>query len=261
MATPHVAGVAALLWSAGAKNVDQVEKALFLSAHPPAGAKGWSEQFGHGVLDAAGALKALAKLRAADLSELLPPEAQLAREHQEAAGGRVGLYAFSPIEWQAFAWGAGLLAFVLLTLGRKERPGYLNVLVKPGFLVPMALTTMGVFFVKFFADPSAVTTLLVLPLPDWLNDIIFGRGSLANPIIYSAAIPIFASIAAVRMKSIRPVVGGLAIGFAGILAYSAWAHAPALAWLPFTFLALPWLVTNTLICLFIARAMLRKGAA
>ena len=38
------------------------------------------------------------------------------------------------------------------------------------------------------------------------------------------------------------------------------AHAPALAWLPFTFLAIPWLAVNALICLFVARAMLRKEA-
>ena len=60
-----------------------------------------------------------------------------------------------------------------------------------------------------------------------------------------------------KLKGMRPAVGGLALGFAGILGYSAWAHAPALAWLPFTFLAIPFLVLNALVCLFIARAMLR----
>ena len=59
---------------------------------------------------------------------------------------------------------------------------------------------------------------------------------------------------------VRPVAGGVSIGFAAILGYTAWAHAPALAWLPFTFLALPWLAVNGLICLFLARAMLRKEA-
>jgi serine protease len=102
--------------------------------------------------------------------------------------------------------------------------------------------------------------LVTLPIPDWLNRIIFGRGALANPIIYSAAIPIVLSLIAISVKSIRNVVGGIAIGFAAILAYAAWSHAPALAWLPFTFLAMPWLVINALICLFIARAMIKKEA-
>ena len=58
-------------------------------------------------------------------------------------------------------------------------------------------------------------------------------------------------------KAWRPAIGGLALGFAAILGYSAWAGAPALAWLPFTFMAIPFLVVNALVCLFIARAMLR----
>ncbi|MFZ5446942.1 MAG: S8 family peptidase [Myxococcota bacterium] len=262
MATPHVAGVAALLFAAGAKNPDQVEKAIILGAKPAPGTKGWSEQFGHGLLDAKGALDALKKLRAADASELLPDEVQLAHQQPQALEpASVGAYSYRETNWKAFGWSAALLAFVLLTLGRKERPGYLNVLASPGFLVPLALTTVGVFFVQRFAEPNAITTAITLPLPDWLNRIIFGRGSLANPLVYSAAVPVIASLFAIKWKGLRPVVGGLAIGFSGILAYSVWANAPALAWLPFTFLAIPWLAGNALVCLFVARAMLKREAA
>ncbi len=261
MATPHVAGVAALLWAAGAKTPDQVEKAMFLSAKPPQGAAGWTEQFGHGLIDAEGAIKALQKLNGAEVSELLPPEVQVAQAHHDlTATGDVSVYAFDATDWRAFGFGAAFLAFVLLTLSRKERPGYLNVFLKPGFLVPLALTTVGAFFVQYVTEPSAVSTLIALPIPDWLNRIIFGRGALANPIVYSAAIPIVLSLVAIGVKSMRTVVGGISIGFAAILAYSAWASAPALAWLPFTFLAVPWLVGNTIICLFIARAMIKKEA-
>jgi serine protease len=264
MATPHVAAVAALLWSAGAKTVDQVEQALFASAKPAVGTKGWSEQFGYGELDADGALKALRKLRGAELSELLPAEVQAAQHFKsmvpDSEAPEFHVFSYSSTNWSAFAWAAGLLALVLLTLGRKERPGYLNVFLSPGFLVPMFLTTVGAFFVQYVAQPSALTTSLVLPLPDWLNRIIFGRGSLANPLVYSAAIPVIASLFAISAKHLRPVVGGLSLGFAAILGYAAWSHAPALAWLPFTFLALPWLIGNALVCLFLARAMLRKAA-
>ncbi|HEY1087711.1 MAG TPA: S8 family peptidase [Archangium sp.] len=260
MATPHVAGVAALLIAAGAKNPDQVEKAIILGAKPAQGTTGWSDQYGHGLLDAEGALKALKKL---DANELLPDEVLLAQADQQQVmrDDYVGTYSFSKTDWKAFGWGAGLLAFVLLTLGRKERPGFLNVLFTPGFLVPMVLTTVGAFFVSYLVEPGPTTTLIPLPIPDWLNKIIFGRGSLANPIVYSAALPILGSLFAIKMKELRPVIGGLAIGFAGILAYTVWAKAPALAWLPFTFLAIPWLAVNAIICLFIARAMLRKERA
>ena len=259
MATPHVAGVAALLYAAGAKNPDQVEKAIILGAKQAPGTKGWTDQFGHGLLDAEGALKALKKLRAADTTELLPTEVQVAQ--QDTSTSDVGVYSYSATNWKVFGWGAAMLAFVLLTLGTKERPGYLNVLVTPGFLIPLMLTTVGAFFVQYVASPSAATTAITLPIPDWLNRIIFGRGSLANPIVYSAAIPLVASLFAIKWKGMRPVVGGLAIGFAAILGYSIWANAPALAWMPFTFLAIPWLAVNALVCLFVSRAMLKKETA
>jgi serine protease len=263
MATPHVAGVAALLFAAGAKNPDQVEKALFAGARAAEGTTGWNEQYGYGVLDARGALEALEKIRSMESNELLPTEVHAAMgqaDSPRAVASEVSAGAYVPTNWAVFGWSAALLAFVLLTLGRKERPGYLNVLVKPGFVIPMLLTTVGAFAVQWVARPSDLTTAVTLPLPDWFNAIIFGRGSLANPIVYSAAIPMLASIFAITFKGLRPVVGGLAIGFAGILGYSAWAKAPALAWLPFTFLAIPWLVGNALVCLFVARAMLKKEA-
>lgn len=258
MATPHVAGVAALLIAAGAKTPDQVEKAIIISAKPAAGTRGWSDQYGHGLIDADGALKALKKARAADVNELLPPEAQLAIERP--AVNDVSVYSYRATNWAVFGWAAAFLAFVLLTLGRKERPGFLNVLVTPGFLVPMLLATVGAFFVQKFADPNAVTAAITLPLPDWLNRIIFGRGATANPLVYSALLPGVLGLFAVKWKGLRPVVGGLAIGFAAILGYALWSHAPALAWLPFTFLAIPWLALNGIICLFIARAMLKKAS-
>ena len=257
MATPHVAGVAALLFAAGAKNPDQVEKAIILGAKPAPGTKGWSDQYGHGLLDAKGALDALKKLRMADASELLPTELHLG---QQETPQDVSVYSYSATNWKVFGWAAALLAFVLLTLGAKERPGYLNVLASPGFLIPMMLTTVGAFAIQYLASPGPTTTAITLPIPDWLNRIIFGRGSLANPIVYSALIPIVASLFALKFKDARPVVGGLAIGFGAILGYSVWANAPALAWMPFTFLAIPWLVVNALICLFVSRAMLKKEA-
>ena len=230
MATPHVSGVAALLFAAGARTPDEVERALYAgAAKAPSAAR---EQYGHGLLDATGALDAL----------------------QGPSG-----------TWGPLAWAAALLAVVLLSLGKRQRPGYFNILLRPTFLLPLLLATMGAFFLPRFLDggggaASDVVAAVRLPIPDWQR-IIFGRGRLANPLFYSALIPVVLSLVAIRLRGWRPVVGGLALGFAGFLAYAAFFRAPGLAYLPFTFLALPWLAVNALVCAFVARAMLRKEAA
>ena len=228
MAAPHVAAVAALLVAAGAKNPDEVEKALF------AGAKrvedqAWSEEYGHGLLDAEASLKAMGA---------------------------------SPTRFPPLWWALALLALVLLTMRGKERPGYFNILFRPTFLVTLLLSTVGFWFLRsFFAGASGaagdVLEVASFPIPDW-ERIIFGRGKLANPLFYSSLIPLVLSFLAIKFKGLRPALGGLSLGFAAFLGYAVWSQAPGLAWLPFHFLAKPWLVLNALICLFIARAMLRQ---
>ncbi|WP_309894991.1 S8 family serine peptidase [Archangium sp.] len=228
MATPHVAAVAALLYAEGASGPDEVEKALFAGAKR-VGGQAWTEEYGHGLLDAKASLAAL--------------------------GGGAS-------RWPSMWWALAFLALVLLTMRGRERPGYFNILFRPSFLIPLVLATVGVFFARsWFGGASGVAGDVVeaayLPLPDWQR-IIFGRGKMANPLFYSSLIPLLLSFLAIKFQGLRPAIGGLALGFAGFLTYAAWSKAPALAWMPFTFLAVPWLVVNTFICLIIARAMLKK---
>jgi serine protease len=229
MATPHVAAVAAMLYAAGAKGPDEVEKALYTGAKKVAD-QAWSEQYGHGLLNAEASLAAV-------------------------RGGGMA-------QWPPLYWALALLAFVLLTLRGGARPGYLNILFKPSFLLSLLLSTVGAFFMRtWFGDaPGAagdVAHVTSLPIPDW-ERIIFGRGKTVNPLFYSALIPLLLSLPSIKWKGMRAAAGGLALGFAGFLAYAAWAGAPALAWMPFTFMAKPWLGFNTVVCLIIARAMLKK---
>ena len=229
MATPHVAAVAALLYAAGANGPDEVEKALFAGAKR-VNDQAWTDEYGHGLLNAQASL--------------------------DAIGGGVGG------QWPPLWWALVLLALVLLTLGRRARPGYFNLLFKPSFLLPLVLATVGVFFARsIFGGASGaagdVVSAVSLPIPDW-ERIIFGRGKLANPLFYSALIPMVLSIFAIKFRGLRPAIGGLAIGFAGFLGYAAWSKAPGLSYMPFTFLAMPWLIVNAAICVFISRAMLKK---
>ena len=230
MATPHVAGVAALLFAAGATTPDEVEKALFEGARSEGA---WSPRAGHGRLDALGALEALGK------------------------GG-------AAVDWAPLVWSAALLVLLLLSLKAKTRPGYLNVLLNPATLLPLLVSTVGLWFLKllwqrFVGHPPAAAEVLSFPLPDW-ERILFGRGRLASPLMYSALIPALAALIAARWRSLRPVVAGLSLGFAGFLLYAAWAKAPGIAYLPFTFLARPWLVLNGALAALVCRAMIRREA-
>ena len=226
MATPHVAGVAALLFAAGAKNPDQVERALYAGASGPGG---WDAQRGHGLLDAAGALRALG--------------------------------APTPVDWQPLAASVAILLLLLLSLNPRLRPGgVLNVLLDPKLLLPLLLSSVGFFVLRviwqrWVGSPPAAVDGLSLPLPDW-ERIIFGRGRLAHPLFYSALIPVLVALPSMGWKGLRPVAAGVALGFAGFLAYAAWTRAPGLSWLPFHVLALPWLVSNALGCALLARALL-----
>ncbi len=265
MATPHVSGVAALLFSEGAKSPSQVEAALIAGAEPLNGS--WSEEYGYGLLNAPRSLaalkgvKALASMETVDESALaasLNPRG--AAQLHVAEGASETSAQRSPLPgWKPFAIATGLLAFVLLSLRRQERPGLFNVLFHPAFLPAMVLSGTGLFFLAQFV-PEGAHAAFVSPLPDWLANIFFGRGKLANPLVYSAAPALAVALLARFWKPVAPLAGGVAIGFAGILAYSAWAKAPALAWLPFTALAVPWLVVNSVLCLLLARALIRKEA-
>ena len=230
MATPHVAGVAALLFAAGAKTPEDVERALYAGA---SGGGGWDVQRGHGLLDAAGALRALGATQA------------------------------TPVDWQPLAASAAILVLLLFSLNPKVRPGgVLNVLLDPKLLLPLLVSSVGFFVLrviwqKWVGTPSPTVNGLSLPLPDW-ERIVFGRGRLAHPLFYSALIPLVLALPAVAWKGFRPVAAGIALGFSGFLAYAAWTRAPGLSWLPFHVLALPWLVANALACALLARALLAK---
>ncbi|HEY3447920.1 MAG TPA: S8 family serine peptidase [Myxococcales bacterium] len=230
MATPHVAGVAALLWAAGAKTPDQVEQALFKGAdHTKSGE--WSDKFGHGLLDAKGALEAL-------------------------AGGGGG----AKVPWWkkilAFVW-----AFLLWLLARFTLPLPARRLATPGlgFLAGLLLTTLGFFFLPWLGlGHLPVLGTLATPMPEW-GAAIFGAGP-ANPLFYSALIPILFAFVGFRRSGWQGAIAGVAVGWAALLLMRAFSDSPAVAWMPLSFLSVPWLIVNVLVLFVLARAALRASA-
>jgi len=251
MATPHVAGVAALLYGAGAKDPDAVEKALFAGAEASAQG-GWNDRKGHGLLNAHASLAALE-------GKTVAHEPEVAQADVSDDG------AFSVLDEAADTTGAlvkfGLalaMAFgIAISLRKRERST-----LSPALLTALMLSAAGLWFLPKPATHGMASTalkLIEIPLPDW-GKWLFGPGR-ASPLFYSALIPFGLSVVGYFWKASRPVMAGVCIGFASFLAYCAWSGAPAIAWMPLRMIAIPFLVVNVVLCLFFGRALLRKEVA
>ncbi|MBI5547694.1 MAG: peptidase S8, partial [Deltaproteobacteria bacterium] len=213
--------------SAGAKGPEEVEKALFAGAdHKKSGE--WNDRFGHGVLDAKGALDALgggATPRAPWWKKIL-----------------------------LFVW-----ALVLWLISRLSLPLPVRRAATPGmgFFVGLVLATLGLFFLPWLGLGSVpALKALATPMPDWVL-----AGSRATSLFYSALIPIVFAFLGFRRKGLQGAIAGLAVGFAAALLVKAFSGSATLAWLPFaSWLSIPWLILNVIVLLLLARAALKAMA-
>jgi serine protease len=229
MATPHVAGVAALLFSAGAKTPDEVERALFQGAdHTKSG--DWSDKFGHGRLDAKGALDAL-----------------------NGGGAPKSPWWKNVI---VFVW-----AFLLWIISRFSLPVPIRRAAIPGlgFFAGLVLSTLGFFFLPWLGL-GHVPGLGAMsgPMPEWGNGLV--SAGKANPLFYSCLIPLLFAFFGFRRKGMQGAIAGLAVGFAAMLLLRMFSCHVVVAWLPFSFLSIPWLVLNIMVLLFLARAAMKASA-
>ncbi len=217
MATPHVAGVAALLFAAGAGSPDDVEKALFDGAdHSRSGE--WNDRFGHGVLNAKGALDALGGSGAGPFWKKL-----------------------LVLLWALVLW---LLARLTLPVPvrRVLRPG-------PGLLGAVVLTVLGFFFLPWLGLGSIPgLAVIARPIPEWGNAL--SGGAAADALFLSALLPLLLSMVSFRSARLRGVLAGLAVGFAAVLLSRTLAAPSALRVL--------WLVLNAMVLLLLARAAMKS---
>ncbi len=263
MATPHVAGVAALLFAAGAPDANAVRQALFQGAKKPRGgifdaaprvaqvsstthasaddasdtqnsasgafAGGRSLRHGHGTLDAIGALKALG----------IPVDR-------------------SP----AFRLAALVLALALLFLARltlspdRRRARTVGLTI----LFGAAIASLGLFFMPWIGCPSR----LAMPMVRWPVPLVGGAGM--NAVFGSALIPFVLGFFthAGRCRLGRELAIGLSLGFAAALLVEAFSGA-TIALLPFATLSTGWiaatisavwLLANACLSFLLARALM-----
>lgn len=168
MASPHAAGVAALIVGEGITNPDEVERIMKETAVHPNGKK-WDKKFGAGIIDA---------------------QAAVAKAHTDYAPERGGL---------AFLFGLLALGGVGLASarGRNKAFGLLG-------LGAAAAVASGAFGFAPLAYAFAGLT-----------------GTFGSGLWMSAALPFGLALLGLGYKPARPVLAGLALGYAAMLAHGA----------------------------------------
>lgn len=179
MATPHVAGIAALLMSAGVNDVQKVKSILSDTANLPEGNQKGSDLYGAGVINAG---KALAKT-----------------------------------VWTQIAWRVGLMLLFFLVISRIAMARKQKLLTNAGLFVGAMLMTTGVafFLPLFYAYPHIGYFLVTKPITEW--DMLLGLSVHSCLPVATFAVPLILSALLFSMKQARPFIAGTAMGSAAYL--------------------------------------------
>ncbi len=224
MASPHAAGVAALVVGEGVTDPDMVQKILEDSARKPVDQKYTKDKYGAGIIDApAAVLKARA----------------------ETGGFQLGL---------------GVLMAGAIAASARRRRG-LGVKLGPSYLVGVLFGASGLFFLPYFA-PS-VSSLpgihaLTHGIPSWDLSLL-GVSGHGNALFFSALIPLALLALGYSSPRWRAPLAGVAIGVAAHLAFFAVVPMTSIHYVPHAFgLGTIWLAVNAFASLALARLALRR---
>jgi serine protease len=227
MASPHVAGVAALVVGQGVTDPKMVEALLKDTARGPADRELDASRYGAGIVDAKAAVtKARAEMGA----------------------------------WQL---ALGLLIAGGLASSVRRR-GLLAVTLGPRYLVGVLVGASGLFFLPLLGSVGAsVSSLPVLDalsrgLPSW-DLAVLGPAGHGNPLFFSALIPLGLVALLYNARGMRAPLAGIAVGVAGHLLFHAIVRLTDIHYVPSSLMIdEAWLLLNAVACGFIARLVLRR---
>jgi serine protease len=223
MASPHAAGVAALVVGEGVTDPDMVEQILKDTARKPADQKYTTDKYGAGIIDAP---KAILKARS-------------------TTGG-----------WQ-FALGLLLAGAVAASARRKG----LGIKLGPSYLGGVLIGASGLFFLPYIAPALSsmpVIHALTHGMPSWDMSLL-GVAGHGNVLFFSALVPLVLLAIGYGVPKARGVLAGLAVGVAAHLAFFAVVPMTTLHYVPHAFgLASIWLGVNAIVCVLLARLALRR---
>ena len=223
MASPHVAGVAALVVGEGVTDPNMVEKILEDNARKPTKQQFTADKYGAGIIDAPAAILAA----------------------RSKTGG-----------WQ---FGIGLLLAGAVAASARRRG--LGTKLGLGYLGGVVAGASGLFFLPYIAPSLSslpVVHALTHGLPSWDLGLLGATGH-GNALFFSAAIPLALLAIGYGVPKLRGVLAGVAIGVAAHLAFLAVVPMTTLHYVPHAFgLASIWLAVNAIVCVLLARAALRR---
>jgi len=235
MATPHAAGVAALIVGAGVTKPDAVEEILLESARRPpprtssaelgdsTGGARIDDHYGAGIIDAQGALKKVRGSRGL---------------------GELGL-ALS----LAFAGVSGLAR-----RGRGRGPG-----LGGGFAAALVLGSSGLFVLPWLAGGGAFGAVVDVASNGALGavDTLLGPAWRGTALVWSALLPVGLAAVLYGVPKLRGALAGLAFGVGGALLFAAIAGAFDVRFMP-DLLDRAWLVLNAAVCTALGTTVLRR---
>jgi serine protease len=223
MASPHVAGIAALVVGEGVTDPDRVEKVLKDSARKPDKQNYTTDRYGAGIVDApAAVLKARA----------------------QAGGYQLGL---------------GLLMAGAVAASLRRRGG-LGVKLGPSYLAGVLFGASGLFFLPYLAPSLSslpVVHALTHGLPSWDLSVL-GPAGHGNVVFFSALVPLALLTVGYGVPRARAPLAGLAVGVAAHLAFFAAVPLASVQVPALLGTGALWLAANALACLGLARLALRR---
>lgn len=223
MASPHVAGVAALVVGEGVTDPNMVEKVLKDSARKPGNGKKYStDRYGAGIVDAPAAVRAA-----------------------RSQGGGLQL-----------AFGLLLAGAVVASARRKG----LGVKVGWSYLAGVVVGSSGLFFLPYIApewSSAPIVYTLTHGLPSWDLSVLGPTGH-GNALFFSALIPLGLLAVGYGVPKLRAPLAGLAVGIAAHLAVFAVVPFASVQVPAVLGIGTLWLAINAAICVGLARLALRR---
>jgi serine protease len=225
MASPHAAGVAALIMGSGIRKPDAVEEVLLGSARKPKAnaAKGArvDDHYGAGIVDAGAALR---------------------KSNEGRGAGELGV--------------AGAMALLGIVLMRRR--GIALERLGPGFVAALVAGSSGLFFLPAllpsgWLHANVVTSSLATGFTGAL-----GSNASGNPLVWSAVVPIALTVFLYGVRRLRPALAGFGFGVAGALLFGALSGVVDVRFVPSSLDGI-WLAANAAVAGLFATAVIRKA--